>query len=78
MARTACSDNWCGLSPLTSSPGGVTEQVTFKLPPKNVKGCWIWLNPAPGQGGSLFETSDAPIPGEIRITADGQVGWLSP
>jgi hypothetical protein len=59
-------------------PAGVTENVTFQLPPKKVSGCWIWLNPVPGQGGSLFETSDAPMAGEIFIQEGGQGGWLSP
>jgi hypothetical protein len=68
----------CGSVTPNLVPGGVTEQVTFMLPPKNVKGCWIWLNPAPGQGGSLFETSDAPLAGEIFIQEGGQGGWLSP
>jgi hypothetical protein len=59
-------------------PAGVTENVTFQLPPKKVSGCWIWVNPVPGQGGSLFETSDAPMAGEIFIQEGGQGGWLSP
>jgi hypothetical protein len=36
------------------------------------------VNPVPGQGGSLFETSDAPMAGEIFIQEGGQGGWLSP
>jgi hypothetical protein len=68
----------CGSVTPNVVPGGVTEQVTFMLPRKNVKGCWIWLNPVPGQGGSLFETSDAPIAGQIFIQEGGQGGWLSP
>jgi hypothetical protein len=59
-------------------PAGVTENVAFQLPPKKVSGCWIWVNPVPGQGGSLFETSDAPMAGEIFIQEGGQGGWLSP
>ena len=68
----------CGSVTPNVVPAGVTEEVTFMLPPKNVRGCWIYLNPVPGEGGSLFETSDAPVAGEIWITADGQGGWLSP
>jgi hypothetical protein len=58
-------------------PAGVTEQVTFLLPAKNVTACWIWVNPVPGQGGSLFETSDAPVAGEIFILEGGQ-GLVEP
>ena len=62
-------------------PAGVTVEVTFRLPPKRVKGCWIIVNPAPGQGGSLIQTSDAPIAGKIVIWMNegGAVGaWASP
>lgn len=57
---------------------GATQSVTFLLPPKDVKGCWIWVNPVPGQGGSLLQTSDAPLAGQIFIDAGGQAGWSSP
>jgi hypothetical protein len=68
----------CGSVTPNVVPAGVTVKVTFLLPPKRVKSCWIWVNPVPGEGGSLFQTSDAPIKGEIFIMANGQGGWLSP
>jgi hypothetical protein len=68
----------CGSVTPNVVPAGVTEKVTFLLPPKKVKSCWIWANPVPGQGGALFQTSDAPLAGEIFIQAEGQGGWLSP
>jgi hypothetical protein len=68
----------CGSVTPNVVPAGVTEKVTFLLPPKKVKSCWIWVNPVPGQGGALFQTSDAPLAGEIFIQAEGQGGWLSP
>jgi len=68
----------CGSVTPNVVPAGVTGQVTFMLPPRSESGCWIWVNPVPGQGGSLFETSDAPLAGEIFIQQGGQGGWLSP
>jgi len=66
----------CGSVLPSVVPPGATVKVTFMLPPKGVKTCWIWVNPVPGGGGSLFQTSDAPLKGEIFIMADGQGGWL--
>jgi hypothetical protein len=68
----------CGSVTPNVVPPHTTTKVTFQLPAKSVRGCWVWLNPAPGQGGSLFETSDAPIAGEIWMQEGGQGGWLSP
>jgi Kelch motif len=68
----------CGNVTPSVVPAGVTLEVTFLLPPKRVKTCWIWVSPVPGEGGSLFQTSDAPPEGEIHIMAKGQGGWLSP
>jgi hypothetical protein len=68
----------CGSVTPTAVPAGVTEEVTFLLPPESVTSCWIWVNPVPGQGGSLFQTSDAPLAGKIVIQEGGQGGWLSP
>jgi hypothetical protein len=67
----------CGSVTPNVVPAGVTEQVTFLLPAKNVTGCWIWVNAVPGQG-SFFETSDAPLAGKFVIDEGGQAGWLSP
>jgi len=56
-------------------------KVTFLLPSKRVTSCWIWLDPVPGQGGSLFQTSDAPLNGKIVFhegEKGAQGGWLSP
>jgi hypothetical protein len=36
------------------------------------------VNPRPGEGGSLVNADQIGIPGKILITADDQVGWLSP
>lgn len=66
----------CGSVLPSVVPPGATVKVTFLLPPKAVKTCWIWVHPVPGGGGSLFQTSDAPLKGEILIMADGQGGWL--
>ena len=68
----------CGTVTPNVVPPHTTVKVTFLLPPKQVKSCWIWVNPVPGEGGSLFQTSDAPMPGEFVITAEGQAGWSSP
>jgi hypothetical protein len=65
----------CGSVTPNVVPPGVTVNVTFQLPPKSVKSCWIWVNPVPGEGGSFFQTSDAPLQGEFLITADGQTMW---
>jgi hypothetical protein len=68
----------CGTVTPSVVPPDTTRKVAFLLPPKSVKSCWIWVNPVPGEGGSLFQTSDAPMKGEILIMANGQGGWLSP
>ena len=72
----------CGSVTPNVVPAGVTEKVTFLLPPKRVTDCWIWVNPVPGQGGSMFQTSDAPMKGKI-VFLDGEKGaaqgaWASP
>ena len=58
-------------------PPGATVEVTFLLPAKGVEGWSIFVNPGPNNGG-LVGWTDVPLAGEIRITADGQAGWLSP
>jgi hypothetical protein len=68
----------CGTVTPSVVPPDTTMNVTFLLPPKTVTSCWIWVNPVPGEGGSLFQTSDAPLKGEIFTMAGGQSGWLSP
>jgi hypothetical protein len=65
----------CGSVTPNVVPPDTTVEVTFQLPPKSVTGCWIWVNPVPGEGGSMFETSDAPMAGEFFIDAEGQVMW---
>jgi hypothetical protein len=58
-------------------PAGVTANVTFLFPAKSdPDDGWIFVNPRPGEGGSLVSAADIGIPGRIVITADGQVGWL--
>jgi len=59
-------------------PAGATVKVTFLFPAKAAGDGWIYVNPRPGEGGSLVSAADIGIPGKILITADGQVGWLSP
>jgi hypothetical protein len=66
----------CGTVTPNVVPPDTTMKVTFLLPPKRVKSCWIFVNPVPGEGGSFFQTSDAPMPGEFVITGNGQTGWL--
>ena len=56
---------------------GTTVKVTFLLPAKNVDGWSIFVNPGPDTG-NLVGSNDVPLKGEIVITEDGQVGWLSP
>ncbi len=58
-------------------PPGTTVEATFLLPAKRVEGWWIFVNPGPDNG-ALLAGSDVPLAGEIHITGDGQVGWLSP
>jgi hypothetical protein len=57
-------------------PARTTKRVTF-LFPANEDG-WIYVNPRPSDGGALVNADQIGIPGKILITADGQVGWLSP
>ena len=59
------------------APAGATVKVTFLFPADDDG--WIYVNPRPGEGGPLVNAPDQiGIPGKIVITADGQVGWLSP
>jgi hypothetical protein len=70
----------CGSVTPNVVPAGVTQKVTFLLPPKRVTDCWLMLDPVPGLGGSMFQTSDAPMTGKILFQeGEGgrpQVGWL--
>ena len=79
-ALFVADEAWDGLRLVGSAtpnvvPAGTTVEVTFLFP---VDGGWIYVNPRPGEGGSLVSAADIGIPGKILITADGQVGWLSP
>ena len=56
-------------------PAGASVNVTFLFPPD---GGWIYVNPRPGERGGLVNADDIGIPGKVVVTADGQVGWLSP
>jgi hypothetical protein len=56
-------------------PAGATVEVTFLFA---ADGGWIYVNPRPGEGGALVNADDIGVPGKIVVTADGQVGWLSP
>ena len=59
-------------------PAGATVKVTFRFPGEGGPDGWVYVNARPGEGGSLVHAADIGIPGKIVITADGQVGWLSP
>jgi hypothetical protein len=60
-------------------PAGATVKVTFLFPAEGgPDDGWIYVNPRPGEGGSLVSAADIGIPGRILVTADGQEGWLSP
>ena len=58
------------------APAGSTVQVTFLFPA--IEDGWIYVNPRPGEGGSLVDADQIGIPGKIVITADGQEVWASP
>jgi hypothetical protein len=58
-------------------PAGATVKVTFALPPVDLEGWAIFVKTGPSTGGGLG-WSDVPTAGEFRITANGNVGWLSP
>lgn len=71
---------WDGLRLVGSAtpnvvPAGTSKKVTFLFPPDSG---WIYVNPRPGEGGSLVNGDDIGIPGKIVITADGQEVWASP
>jgi hypothetical protein len=60
-------------------PAGATVKVTFLFPADSVPDDgWIYVNPRPGEGGSLVGAADIGIPGKIVIGAEGQVGWVGP
>ena len=57
-------------------PAGATVKVTFRFPAD--EDGWIYVNPRPGEGGSLVNADQIGIPGKILIGAEGDGGWLSP
>jgi hypothetical protein len=57
-------------------PAGTTIEVSLLFPADDDG--WIYVNPRPGEGGSLVNADQIGIPGKIVITEEGQVGWLSP
>ena len=57
-------------------PASATVEATF-LFPANDDG-WIYVNPRPGEGGSLVNADQIGIRGTILIGAEGDAGWLSP
>jgi hypothetical protein len=69
-------DKLCGSVTPNVVPAGVTQEVSFLLPARNVEGCALLVNPVPGDLGGLFETFEVPKAGKVWITADGQIGWL--
>ncbi len=58
-------------------PPGATMKVTFLLPATGSNRVWIFANPGPNTG-PLFLSTEVSLVGEIRINADGQVGYLGP
>jgi Galactose oxidase, central domain/Kelch motif len=58
-------------------PPGATVDVTFLLPATSSDRVGIFANPGPNTG-PLFLTTEVSLVGEIRINADGQVGYLAP
>jgi hypothetical protein len=79
-ALFVADEAWDGLRLVGSATPNVvaartTVQVTFRFP---ADGGWIYVNPRPGEGGSLVNADQIGIPGKIVITADGQVVWASP
>jgi hypothetical protein len=58
-------------------PARATTDVSFALPAEGSSGWAIFANPGPDIG-PMFMGSDVPLAGEIRIGADGNMGWLSP
>ena len=58
-------------------PSGATVQVTFLLPAKGSEGWVIFVNPRPGGDGPLLGWTEVDLALEIRIKADGEIGWLS-
>jgi hypothetical protein len=78
-------ENEDGMSRLVGSatpsvvPAGATVRVTFLFPAEGGQDAgWIFVNPRPDEGGSLVSAADIGIPGKILISAEGQVGWVSP
>ena len=58
---------------------GASVKVTFLFPAKGgPDDGWIYVNPRPGEGGSLVHAADIGIPGRILVTPEGDAGWLSP
>ena len=68
----------CGSVTPNVVPAGTTVEVSSSFPAKGVEGCWLIVNPVPGDEGGFFETSDAPTPGKVWLRADGEIGWLGP
>ena len=82
-ALFVAEEAWDGLRLVGSAtpnvvPAGDTMKVTLLFPAEDAGDGWIYVNPRPGEGGSLVNADQIGIPGKILITRDGQVGWLSP
>jgi hypothetical protein len=65
----------CGSVTPNVVPAETTMEVMFLLPAKNVRGCWLFVNPVPGDLGGFFETSEAPLAGRVWVRSDGEVLW---
>ena len=60
-------------------PAGATLKVTFRFPAtRGPDDGWIFVNPRPGEGGSLVNADQIGIPGKIQIGTEGDGVWLSP
>jgi hypothetical protein len=66
----------CGSVTPDVVPAGVTEKVTFQMPPKGQTECWLMVQPVPGADGAFGPTDGWPIPGPRRLVigAPGENG----
>jgi hypothetical protein len=72
----------CGSVTPNVVPAGVTENVTMLLPPRSDTDCAVWLDPAPGLEGPMFQTSELPRKGYFLFRSDdagtSPGGWVGP
>jgi hypothetical protein len=73
LAREPLNDmgDLCGSVTPDVVAAGVTEKVTFRLPPTSVNDCWLMIRPGPGASGDLGPTDNWPTPGKLVIHDGG-------